>query len=125
MQTINDSGRCIIVMKTETYFLVCLEVGDLRMKFFSEQTSISCFRTKRHSRNVEKKGWWLIRHRDVRELRFAGLLFRNEDEDGESADRSVGCLSFGVRTSSPPGVGDGLFDTHGEPEGCLRDSWGR
>lgn len=47
------------------------------------QASISFFRMKRHSRNVEKKGWWEIMQSDVKEWLRIFDLFLDALGDGE------------------------------------------
>lgn len=49
------------------YLLICLEAPTLRGEEFSLQASISRLRIKRHSRNIEKNGWCVSRHKEVNE----------------------------------------------------------
>ena len=49
------------------YLLVCLEAPTFCGEELSLHASIIFLRMNRHSRNMEKKGWWEMMQRDVRE----------------------------------------------------------
>lgn len=78
MQTflkINDPKVCPF----PTYLDIALEPPILFVQLLSWQASISLRRMNKHSRNVEKKGWWVTIHNDVKVLfrtRLAVFSFR-------------------------------------------------
>ena len=67
---------------TPAYLPSCFEAPTLRGLADSLQASMSFFRMNRHSRNVEKNGWWEMMHSEVKEWFRIFDLFLDALGDG-------------------------------------------